>query len=352
MDVSAYRLTEFAHAAGCGCKIAPAVLQQMLSSVQFEHTRFPNLSAGNEGFEDAAVISIDDHRAIISTTDFFTPIVDDAYDFGCIAAANAISDVYAMGGNPIVAIGILGWPVEKLPAALAGKVMEGALQVCNDAGIPLAGGHSIDAPEPFFGLSVNGIIDKTSIKRNNHIQQGDLIYITKPIGVGILSTAIKRKLIEAEDYTEALKWMKTLNKLGATLGNLAYVHAMTDVTGFGLLGHLIEMIGDKSLSIELHYDKIPVIESSKKYLAQRVVPDATYRNWNHYQSHVAFGKQINVMEAFNLLPDPQTNGGLLITVPEQMQKDIENIFIENNLSSFAHPIGKVTLQAEKKIMVA
>jgi selenide,water dikinase len=351
METIAYRLTEFAHAAGCGCKIAPAVLQQMLSSVKFEHVHFPALITGNEGFEDAAVISIDDHKAIISTTDFFTPIVDDAFDFGCIAAANAISDVYAMGGKPILALGILGWPVEKLPPAIAGKVMEGALQVCTDAGIPLAGGHSIDAPEPFFGLSVNGIIEKASIKKNNSIQQGDLIYLTKPIGVGILSTAIKRKLIETEDYNEALKWMKTLNKIGATLGTLDYVHAMTDVTGFGLLGHLIEMIGSASLSIELAYEKIPVIEAAKKYLDQRVVPDATYRNWNHYQSHISFGKNVNVMEAFNLLPDPQTNGGLLIAVPENKHQNIETLLIQNGLDEFARPIGKVVLQKEKRILV-
>jgi selenide,water dikinase len=351
MEEKLYHLTEFAHASGCGCKIAPAVLQQMLSSVSFQHNSFPNLMAGNEGFEDASVISIDKQRAIISTTDFFTPIVDDAFDFGCIAAANAISDVYAMGGTPILALGILGWPVEKLPPALAGKVLEGALSVCNEAGIPLAGGHSIDAPEPFFGLSVNGMIDKANIKRNNNIQEGDLLYLTKPIGVGILSAAMKRKLIEPDDYTTALKWMKTLNKIGATLGSMNEVHALTDVTGFGLLGHLIEMIGSAGLSIELQYEKIPVIEAAKKYLAQRVVPDATYRNWNHYQSHISFGKNVNVMEAFNLLPDPQTNGGLLIAVPEKMQKEIENIFVKNNLSSFAHPIGKVVLQKEKRILV-
>lgn len=351
MDINSYRLTEFAHAAGCGCKIAPAVLQQMLSSVKFDHLHFPNLITGNEGFEDAAVMSIDEERAIISTTDFFTPIVDDAFDFGCIAAANAISDVYAMGGQPVMALGILGWPIEKLPPALAGKVMEGALQICNDAGIPLAGGHSIDAPEPFFGLSVNGIIHKSSIKKNNSIQEGDLIYLTKPIGVGILSTAIKRKVIEPEDYTEALKWMKTLNKIGTTLGTLDYVHAMTDVTGFGLLGHLIEMIGEAALSIELQYDKIPVIEASKKYLAQRIVPDATYRNWNHYQANISFGNNINVMEAFNILPDPQTNGGLLISVPRNMQKDIERIFVQHDMDTFAKPIGMVVTPAEKKILV-
>ena len=351
MEPTAYRLTEFAHAAGCGCKIAPAVLQQMLNAVSFDHAAFPQLIAGNEGFEDAAVVSIDDTRAMISTTDFFSPIVDDAFDFGCIAAANAISDVYAMGGKPVLALGILGWPVEKLPPALAGKVIEGALSVCREAGIPLAGGHSIDAPEPFFGLSVNGIIEKHCIKRNNHIQEGDMLYLTKPIGVGILSTAGKRKLIEPEDYAVALQWMKQLNSIGATFGNIKEVHALTDITGFGLLGHIIEMIGESSLSVELQYEKIPVIEAAKKYLAQRIIPDATYRNWNHYQSHIGFGKNVNVMEAFNVLPDPQTNGGLLIAVPEGLQTTIENIFIENGLTAFATPIGRVVKLREKRVVV-
>lgn len=350
MEQTAYRLTEFAHAAGCGCKIAPAVLQQMLNSVTFQNN-FPHLITGNQGFEDAAIISVDEQRAIIATTDFFTPIVDDAFDFGCIAAANAISDVYAMGGTPILALGILGWPVDKLPPALAGKVLEGAISVCNEAGIPLAGGHSIDAPEPFFGLSVNGMINKLNIKRNNNIVEGDLLYLTKPIGVGILSTAIKRKLIEEKDYINVLQWMKTLNKIGAALGSMKDVHALTDVTGFGLLGHLIEMIGDTALSIELDYDKIPIIEASKKYLTQRIVPDATYRNWNHYQSHISFGKNVNVMEAFSLLPDPQTNGGLLIAVPEHMQQAMNSLFIQNQLEAFSNPIGRITSQKEKKIIV-
>jgi selenide,water dikinase len=346
-----YRLTEYAHAAGCGCKIAPSVLQDMLRGISVKKKIFPDLIAGNEGFEDAAVMDLGNGRSLISSADFFSPIVDDAFDFGRIAAANAISDVYAMGGKPIMALGILGWPVEKLPPALASKVMEGAMMVCEEANIPLAGGHSIDAPEPFFGLSVNGIIPTRSVKRNHTIQEGDLIYLTKPIGVGILSTAIKRKQISEEDYTIALKWMTQLNKIGEVLGNMDEVHALTDVTGFGLLGHLLEMVGDSDYSIALYYDRIPVIESARHYLKQRIVPDATYRNWNHYHTQVEFGKGVDVMEAFNLLPDPQTNGGLLMAVPEKIQQEIENLFIQTGLKEWAMPIGKVIPKKEKRIVV-
>lgn len=346
-----YRLTEYAHAAGCGCKIAPAVLQEMLAAIQKETQTYPGLIVGNEGFEDAAVLELPDGNTLISSTDFFSPIVDDAFDFGCIAAANAISDIYAMGAKPVLALGILGWPVEKIPPALAGKVLEGARSICKQAGIPLAGGHSIDAPEPFFGLSVNGYARKSSIKRNNTIHEGDLLYLTKPIGVGILSTAIKRKKIDPADYSLAIQQMTQLNSIGEILGAMQDVHAMTDVTGFGLLGHLLEMAGDAPLSIELYYNKIPIIASAKKYLAERIIPDATYRNWNHYQHHVFFGKDVDVMEAFSLLPDPQTNGGLLIAVPAHLQQAIEDLLKENGREAFCNPIGKIIPQNRNKIIV-
>jgi selenide,water dikinase len=345
-----YRLTEYAHAAGCGCKIAPAVLQEILAA-SGENSKYPNLITGNEGFEDAAVLDLSNGSALISSTDFFSPVVDDAFDFGRIAAANAISDIYAMGGKPILALGILGWPVEKLPPALAGKVIEGAKSICKEAGIPLAGGHSIDAPEPFFGLSVNGIIDKKLVKRNNTIEIGDLLFLTKPIGVGILTTALKRKVLEKDEYDILIHSITQLNKIGEKMGEIEGVHAMTDVTGFGLLGHLREMIGDTPVSIELYYNRIPILEASKKYLAQRVVPDATYRNWNHYQSEVVFGNNVNVMEAFSLLPDPQTNGGLMIAVPASMQEKISEIFNQNGLSAYTNPIGRIIEGQEKKIQV-
>jgi selenide,water dikinase len=350
-NIASYRLTEYAHAAGCGCKIAPSVLQAMLHASGAENFPSQNLIVGNEGFEDAAVMELPDGNVLISSTDFFAPIVDDAFDYGRIAAANAISDIYAMGGKPILALGILGWPVEKLPPVVAGKVMEGAKQICKQAGIPLAGGHSIDAPEPFFGLSVNGLAKKTSIKRNNSLQIGDVIFLTKPIGSGILSTALKRKQLNEEDYAEFIGWITKLNCIGETLGEKEYVHALTDVTGFGLLGHLLEMIGDNPFTIELFYNKIPLIESSRKYLSKQIVPDATYRNWNHYHTQVEFGANINVMEAFNLLPDPQTNGGLLIAVPENAIEDIKEIFEKYQLLYFCQPIAQVVTAKSKKVYV-
>jgi selenide,water dikinase len=229
--------------------------------------------------------------------------------------------------------------------------MEGAKKICKQAGIPLAGGHSIDAPEPFFGLSVNGLSKKTSIKRNNTLQTGDLIFLTKPIGSGILSTALKRKQLNEEDYAEFIGWITKLNCIGETLGEKEYVHALTDVTGFGLLGHLLEMIGDHPFTIELFYNKIPVIESSRKYLSKQIVSDATYRNWNHYHTQVEFGANINVMEAFNLLPDPQTNGGLLIAVPETAVKNLKEVFEKYQLADFCQPIAQVVNAKSKKVSV-
>ena len=349
--IQTYPLTEYAHAAGCGCKIAPAVLQEMLIASETESVSYPNLIVGNEGFEDAALLELPDGKVLISTTDFFSPIVDNAFDFGRIAAANAISDVYAMGGKPILALGILGWPVEKLPPSLAGKVMQGAKSICQKAGIPLAGGHSIDAPEPFFGLSVNGIAEKKSIKRNNTIQEGDVLLITKPIGVGILSTALKRKQLKETDYAVFINHITQLNSVGEKMGRLEEVHALTDVTGFGLLGHLLEMIGETNLSIELHYNKIPVIESAKTYLAQRIIPDATYRNWNHYHQDVSFDNNVNIMEAFNLLPDPQTNGGLLIAADPDSLNTMKPIFEDYGIELLCSPIGRVIKKAGKKIHV-
>ncbi|MFY7840144.1 MAG: selenide, water dikinase SelD [Lacibacter sp.] len=345
------RLTQFSHGAGCGCKIAPTVLEQILQSNQ----NIPNdlrLLVGNSSKDDAAVYAIGNDQAIISTTDFFMPIVDDAFSFGQIASANAISDVYAMGGKPILAIAILGWPVEKLSAALAQQVLDGARSICAEAGIPLAGGHSIDSPEPFFGLAVNGLIQQTQLKKNNTAQEGDLLFLTKPIGVGVLSTAEKRALLKEEHRGIAATQMKQLNKLGELLGKLDAVTAMTDVTGFGLLGHLIEMAEGSNLSAEINYAHIPFLEAAKEYAAQRIVPDATYRNWNSYNSKVSFGSGVNVMEAFNLLPDPQTNGGLLISVKTDAVKDVQTLFFEQGFEKFTQPIGRFVKQAEKIIHVS
>lgn len=350
MDSATIKLTQFSHGAGCGCKIAPAVLEQILQSGLTTITD-PNLLVGNSSKDDAAVYDLGNGTAMISTTDFFTPIVDDAHNFGRIAAANAISDVYAMGGKPILAIAILGWPVEKLPASLAQQVLDGARSTCNEAGIPLAGGHSIDSPEPFFGLAVNGIVTKTNLKQNNTAGEGDYLFLTKPIGVGILSTAEKRTVLKEEHIGIAAAQMMQLNKVGELLGQSAAVTAMTDVTGFGLLGHLIEMAEGSNLSAELYYQHIPFLAAAKEYLAQRIVPDATYRNWNSYSTKVAFGTGVNVMEAFNLLPDPQTNGGLLIAVKETELATVEQLLTANGLADRTVPIGRFVPKDEKVIQV-
>ena len=344
------RLTEYSSGAGCGCKIAPAVLASILQTNQ-SNVFDPNLLVGNHSNDDAAVYDIGNGVATISTTDFFTPIVDDPFYFGKIAAANAISDVYAMGGKPILSIAILGWPVDKLPAFLAQQVLEGARASCAAAGISLAGGHSVDTAEPLFGLAVTGMVDIQHLKRNNTAQEGDLIFLTKPIGVGILSTAQKRGVLSADASDTMIQQMSQLNNIGQQLGLIPGVTAMTDVTGFGLLGHLIEMTTGANLSAELYYAKIPVIESCKEYLAQRMVPDATYRNWNGYSEKVQFEKGVNVMEAFNLLPDPQTNGGLLLTVSPSAAAAVIEILKQNGYGQFIEPIGKMLPLQPKTIEV-
>ncbi len=344
------RLTQYSKGAGCGCKIAPNVLEEILKGEK-NTTGIKNLLIGLESNDDAAVYDLENGTALISTADFFMPIVDDPYDFGRIAAANAISDVYAMGGKPLMAIAILGWPIEKLSPGLAQQVLSGARAICAEAGIPLAGGHSIDSAEPIFGLSVSGVIATDAIKKNNTANAGDLLLLTKPIGVGILSTAQKREVMESDHQKIMIDSMSKLNKIGQTLGSIKGVTAMTDVTGFGLLGHCIEIAEGSNLSADLFYAKIPVIDGAKEYLAKRVVPDATYRNWNSYSTKTGFEKGVNVMEAFNLLPDPQTNGGLLISVNPDCLKEVQDVFIANGLAEFIEPIGAFKSKGEKTILV-
>lgn len=344
------KLTRFSHGAGCGCKIAPAVLEKIIHS-DIPASFNPALLVGNASKDDAAVYDLGNGQALISTTDFFTPIVDDAFAFGRIAGANAISDVYAMGGKPLLAIAILGWPVEKLPAELAQQVLEGARQVCAEAGIPLAGGHSIDIPEPVFGLAVNGLVNTEHLKQNNTAEAGDQLLLTKPLGVGILSTAQKREVLKEEHLQPFLQQLATLNKVGEALGKIKGVHAMTDVTGFGLMGHLIEMAEGSALSAELKYDAVPVLSTAKEYLPQRIVPDATYRNWNGYSSKVGFGAGVNVMEAFTILPDPQTNGGLLVAVAPETLQEVREVLQEYQLADFTQPIGVMTARGEKVVTV-
>lgn len=344
------KLTAFAHGGGCGCKIAPAVLQEILRT----NTPQPvsaQLLVGNSTNDDAAAYDLGNGTALISTNDFFTPIVDDPYDFGRVAAANSISDVYAMGGKPIMAIAILGWPVEKLPVAAAQQVLEGARVICNEANIPLAGGHSIDTPEPVFGLAVSGLCDIKNLKKNNTAKEGDLLFLTKPVGVGVLAAAQKRGALLDEHLKILVAQLTTLNKIGEELGKLSGVTAMTDVTGFGLAGHLTEMAEGSGLSAELNYSQMQLTEGVKEYLSKRITPDATFRNWNGYSSKIHFEAGVDVMEAFSLLPDPQTNGGLLVAVDPAAQNEVVSLFESNGLQQFVKPIGRMTAKQEKVVIV-
>lgn len=344
------KLTQYSRSAGCGCKIAPAVLQEILRTDEMPASN-EKLLVGNATNDDAAAYDLGNGTALIATTDFFMPIVDDAFDFGRIAAANAISDVYAMGGKPVLAIAILGWPVDKLPAVLAQRVLEGARSICSVAGISLAGGHSIDTTEPIFGLSVNGLCPIAGLKKNNTAQVGDLLFLTKPIGVGIIATAQKRGLLAAEHYTSFIAQLTQLNSIGELLGQLPGVTAMTDVTGFGLAGHLIEMAEGSGLSAELYYSRLPVIAGAREYLAQRIVPDATYRNWNAYGNKIDFEAGVNVMEAFSLLPDPQTNGGLLIAVNPIEADEVTQLLAEHGFHDYLQPVGVMRSKSDKTVVV-
>ncbi|MBF0297241.1 MAG: selenide, water dikinase SelD [Oligoflexia bacterium] len=316
-----YKLTEFSPGAGCGCKISPKELEQILSGANAKtsqntngkYIKFPNLLVGNESKDDAAVYDLGNGEALISTTDFFTPIVDDPFDFGRIAATNAISDIYAMGGKPTLAIAILGWPLSKLPVEVASEVVAGARTVCDLANIPLAGGHSIDIADPIFGLAVNGLIKTKNIKRNDRAIAGCKLLLTKPLGVGIITTAQKRSLASVDDVKLAIEQMTTLNNIGSELSELSCVRAMTDVTGFGLLGHLLEMCEGSNVNAIVDFKKVPIIKSIEKYLELKTIPGGTKRNWNSYGHKIT--KDISEVQK-NILCDPQTSGGLLIAVDD------------------------------------
>ena len=320
------RLTQYSHGAGCGCKIAPAVLDQML------HTTVPQphhdkLLVGNGSRDDAAVYDLGGGQALISTTDFFMPIVDDAYDFGRIASANAISDVYAMGGRPVLAIAVLGWPVDKLPPEVARRVLEGSRSICQEAGIPLAGGHSIDSPEPIFGLAVTGLVDIQNLKRNDTATAGCELYLTKPLGVGMLTTAQKKGLLRPEDADLAPQSMMQLNKIGEELGRLPAVRAMTDVTGFGLLGHLAEVAEGSGLTAEVDFSQVPLLTAAEAYRRQGAVPGGTGRNWASYGRKV--GPVSDEQRAW--LCDPQTSGGLLVCVAPEGRAAVRAVFERHGL---------------------
>ncbi|PPV41746.1 selenide, water dikinase SelD [Ectopseudomonas oleovorans] len=328
------RLTQYSHGAGCGCKISPKVLEVILAGSGAQNLD-PRLWVGNASRDDAAVYAIDEERGVVSTTDFFMPIVDDPYDFGRIAATNAISDIYAMGGDPLMAIAILGWPVNVLAPEVAREVIRGGRAVCDEAGIPLAGGHSIDAPEPIFGLAVTGLVSKANMKRNDTATAGCKLYLTKPLGIGILTTAEKKAKLRDADVGLARDWMCTLNKPGSRFGKLAGVRAMTDVTGFGLLGHLVEMADGSGLSARVEFARVPRLESVEHYLEQGCVPGGTLRNFDSYGDKIAPLPELAKL----LLCDPQTSGGLLIAVAPEGEAEFLAVAAELGLDLAA--IGKM-----------
>lgn len=310
------RLTQYSHGAGCGCKIAPKVLEQILHS---ELAKFhdPHLLVGNETKDDAAVYDLGNGIGIISTTDFFMPIVDDPFEFGRIAATNAISDIFAMGGKPIMAIAILGWPIAKLPPEVAREVIEGGRAACADAGISLAGGHSIDTLEPIFGLAVTGVVNTDFVKKNSAATAGCELFLTKPLGIGVLTTAEKKGLLLPEHQHLAAEIMCQMNKLGAVVAPLDGVTAMTDVTGFGLLGHLSEICEGSGVRAEISFSQIPKLADVEKYIEAGCVPGGTQRNFDSYGHLIA---PMTDMQR-KLLCDPQTSGGLLIAIkPTEVSK--------------------------------
>jgi selenide,water dikinase len=306
------RLTQLSHGGGCGCKIAPGLLQEILGKAQ-EKLPFANLMVGTETSDDAAVYRLNDQQAIIATTDFFMPIVDDPFDFGRIAATNALSDVYAMGGTPIMALAIVGMPINKLPVETIRSILQGGEAVCKAAGIPLAGGHSIDSVEPIYGLVALGIVHPDKLKKNSGAQAGDVLILGKGIGVGVLAAALKKNMLSAEGYAQMVATTTQLNTVGAGLANLGGVHALTDVTGFGLLGHLLEMCRGSGLGAEVTFDQVPILSEALPLAQQGIGPGAIDRNLASYGHEVDFAPQLETWQQ-RLLADAQTSGGLLAAV--------------------------------------
>ncbi|MCU0442681.1 MAG: selenide, water dikinase SelD [Bacteroidia bacterium] len=331
------QLTQYSKGSGCGCKLSPKVLAEIIRPTKSE-TLFNQLLVGNHTNDDAAVWDLQNGTSLISTVDFFTPIVNDAFVFGQIAAANALSDVYAMGGKPMMATAILGWPVGKLPLEVAQQVLEGAQHICAQAGIPIAGGHSIETTEPLFGLSVNGLVNTLSIKRNTGAQVGDYLFVTKPIGIGILAAAHKRGIILPEHDKALITVATQLNLMGEKLSNTKGVNALTDITGFGLLGHLHEVCKGSNVGAELYLKNIPLIEGIQQYMDQFCYPDATTTNFNAYKDDT---DGLNSLE-FMYLCDPQTSGGLLVSVaPDSVDEYLKIAEQFDTFGCATKPIGIV-----------
>jgi selenide,water dikinase len=339
------KLTSFSKASGCGCKLPPALLHQILDGFT-TGVNFPALLVGNDKADDASVMLLNDELALLQTVDFFTPIVNDPLQFGRIGAANSIGDIYAMGGKPVMANVVLGFPADSISVEDIRSILEGAAEVCREAGIPMAGGHSVNIGELVFGLSVTGTAHPSHIKTNSGAREGDLLLLTKPLGTGMMGTAIKRGMATPEEEAELAAHCSSLNTVGEALGKIPGVHAMTDVTGFGFYGHLLEMCRGAGLAAEVNFSAIPLLESAKPYAAKFVLPDNTFRNSNAVKDFV----QTTVKEAFAFLNDPQTNGGLLIAVQPDALPEVQHVFEENSLRLFAAPIGQLIHDDGKSII--
>jgi selenide,water dikinase len=310
-DMDSIKLTSFSHGGGCGCKIAPGVLADILSRAP-QGLVPPELMVGTETADDAAVYRLNDQQALVATTDFFTPIVDDPRDFGRIAATNAISDIYAMGGTPIMALALVGMPLDKLPLDVIGAILEGGASVCREAGIPIAGGHSIDVLEPIYGLVALGLVHPKRVRRNADAKAGDVLVLGKPLGVGILSAALKKGRLDTAGYAQMLRYTTQLNRVGMELGAMDGVHAMTDVTGFGLAGHLLEICRGSELAAEVEMARVPLIDAAVAFAREGVATGASARNWAGYGAQVSLGSALQPWQQA-LLTDPQTSGGLLVS---------------------------------------
>jgi len=338
------KLTQYSHGAGCGCKISPMLLDEILKNGE-DDAHYANLLVGNSNKDDAAAYDIGDGRSVISTTDFFMPIVDDPYTFGQIAATNAISDIYAMGAKPLMAISIFGWPIDKLDAQTAGVVIQGGRATCKEAGIALAGGHSIDSPEPIFGLAVTGIAENKNLMTNDNATDDCLIYLTKPIGIGILTTAQKQNKIQGDDIIPAIKAMTTLNKIGAKIATLEGVKAMTDITGFGLLGHLIEVCEASKISAQINFNDVPLLPKVEQYRQLGCIPGGSRKNFASYGDKVTDMTQ----QQREILCDAQTSGGLLIFVQKEQQDEFNKFLLQENME--LKPIGKTSKPKNKVVSV-
>ncbi len=344
--VAPFRLTQFSHGGGCGCKIAPGVLTELLAATPMRALP-PELLVGSESSDDAAVYRLNETQALIATTDFFTPIVDDPYDFGRIAASNALSDIYAMGGNPIMALAIVGMPLDKLPLEVIGKILAGGESVCAAAGIPIAGGHSIDVLEPIYGLVALGLVHPDRVKRNDRAQEGDVLILGKPLGVGILSAALKKGALSGAGYERMIAATTQLNTPGAALAELPGVHAMTDVTGFGLAGHLLEICRGSKLGAKVRFAELPIIEEALHWAQQGTVTGASARNWSGYGNEVRLPEGMPDWQRA-LLTDPQTSGGLLVACAPDTEAQVLAEFSRHGFAD-ARRIG--TMVTEQGITV-